>query len=420
MRYFIGLGSNLEPHRHLPLMLHALSELAPVLHVGRVVATAPVAVSGGTFLNVPVCFDSALEPAALKAIFNRIEADLGRDRSNPASKRLSRTADLDLLFGLPEAATDVPDALLPAEAYMRPMLLELLAYLQLRSPADVPDLAPGLALELEGLSFGTAPVSLRRSAMTITPLRPAALVTGGAVRLGRAIALALATAGYDIALHYGHSRGPAEETATAIRALGATCELFQHDLAEAEGLPALVEQARSALPNLRVLLNSASAYGQATIATTTPATFDQQFAVNLRAPFFLTQAFAAQVGQGHVINIIDNKVAFNQYQYAAYLLAKQALAAFTRMAALEFAPALQVNGVAPGVVLPATTRSEEYIAWRVSGIPLRRQGRTADITGALLYLLASPFITGQVLTVDGGEGLTGVGQNAAQFDPEKV
>jgi pteridine reductase len=250
--------------------------------------------------------------------------------------------------------------------------------------------------------------------------RPAALVTGGAVRLGRALALALAEAGYDIALHYGRSAEAAEQTAAEIRALGVECQLFQLDLVDVDGVPRLLEQARAALPGLRALVNSASAYAQATIGATTAAIFDQQLAVNLRAPFFLTQAFARQVGVGHVVNIIDNKIAFNQYQYAAYLLAKQALADLTRMAALEFAPGVRVNAVAPGVVLPAGTRSPEYIAWRVGGIPLRRQGAPAEIARAVLYLLGSDFVTGQILTVDGGESLTGAGQNAAQFDQDKV
>jgi pteridine reductase len=253
-----------------------------------------------------------------------------------------------------------------------------------------------------------------------SPARPAALVTGGAVRLGRALALALADAGYDIALHYGRSADAAEQTAAEIRAAGARCELLSLDLADVGAIGGLVERAQAALPNLRALINSASAYTQATIAETTAATFDQQLAVNLRAPFFLTQAFARVVREGHVVNIIDNKIAFNQFQYAAYLLAKQALADFTRMAAIEFAPGLRVNGVAPGVVLPAGTRSPEYVAWRVSGIPLRRQGEPADIARAVLYLLGSEFITGQILTVDGGESLTNVGQNAAQFDQDKI
>lgn len=250
--------------------------------------------------------------------------------------------------------------------------------------------------------------------------RPAALVTGGAVRLGRAIALALAAAGYDIALHYGRSAEAAARTADEIRSLGAACATFAVDLRAADELPGLVAGAHAAFPGLSALVNSASAYTQASIGETTAAIFDEQLAVNLRAPLLLTRAFAAQVGRGQVVNIVDNKVGFNQHQYAAYLLAKKGLAEFTRMAAVELAPAIRVNGVSPGVVLPAGTRSEEYIAWRVSGIPLRRQGAVDDITGAILYLLGSPFVTGQILTVDGGEALTNVGQNAAQFDQSKV
>lgn len=250
--------------------------------------------------------------------------------------------------------------------------------------------------------------------------RPAALVTGGAIRLGRALALALADAGYDIALHYGMSAAAAAETAEEIRGRGVACRTLACDLSQAGRLEALMAEAVAAFPNLTVLVNSASAYTQATIAETTPATFAAQFDVNLRAPFFLTQAFAAQVGQGNVVNIIDNKIGYHQFAYAAYLLSKKALAEFTAMAAVEFAPAIRVNGVAPGVVLPAQTRSEEYVAWRLQGIPLRMQGETGHITAAVLSLLTNDLITGQVLTVDGGESLADVGRNAAQFDQSKV
>jgi NAD(P)-dependent dehydrogenase (short-subunit alcohol dehydrogenase family) len=250
--------------------------------------------------------------------------------------------------------------------------------------------------------------------------RPAALVTGSAVRLGRAIAIALAQNGYDIALHYRSSADQAETTAAEIRALGASCVAFQADLADAESIPTLLSEVTATFPDLDLLVNSASAYTQATIADTTPEIFDTQFGVNLRAPFFLTQAFARTVERGQVINIIDNKISFNQFEYAAYLLAKKGLVELTKMAALEFAPAIRVNGVAPGVVLPASSRSEEYVQWRIQGIPLRMQGDVAHITGAILSLLDNPFITGQILVVDGGESLTNVGQNAAQFDQDKV
>jgi pteridine reductase len=245
--------------------------------------------------------------------------------------------------------------------------------------------------------------------------RPAALVTGAAIRLGKAIALGLAGAGYDIALHYNSSVAPAEETAAEIRALGVDCHLFAQDLSQTAQLGDFLGKVYAAMPRLNVLVNSASAYTQAMIKETTPDIWATQFAVNLTAPVFLTQAFAAQVGQGNVVNIIDNKIGFNQPQYAAYLLAKKGLAEFTRMASVEFAPAVRVNGVAPGVVLPAGTRSPEYVAWRLQGIPLKMQGDPKQIVQAIRYCLDNEFVTGQILVVDGGESLMNIGQNAATF-----
>ena len=124
---------------------------------------------------------------------------------------------------------------------------------------------------------------------------------------------------------------------------------------------------------------------------------------------------------GNIINILDNKIEFNQPQYAAYVLTKKALAEFTKLAALEFAPDIRVNGVAPGVVLPAGSRSKEYIDWRVQAIPLKKQGKTRNITDALLHLLDNDFISGQILVVDGGESITNEGLNAGAYqDQSKV
>jgi NAD(P)-dependent dehydrogenase (short-subunit alcohol dehydrogenase family) len=251
--------------------------------------------------------------------------------------------------------------------------------------------------------------------MTTSNARPAALVTGGAIRLGRAIALALAAHGFDIALHFNRSAQQARHTRAEIEALGGSCEIFQQDLAQVDQLPALIERVHAVFPALNLLVNSASGYRQATINGTTPEIFDSQFSINLRAPFFLTQAFAQICRQGNVINIIDNKIGFNQFQYAAYLLAKKSLAEFTKMAALELAPDIRVNGVAPGVVLPAQTRSQDYIDWRVQGIPLKMQGQVEHITQTVIYILENQFVTGQNFVIDGGESITNEGQNAASF-----
>ncbi len=160
MRYFIGLGSNIAPRLHVPLMLRALLQLAPTLHVSRVVETAPVGVDGPPFLNVAVCFLSNLAPHDLKTSFNATETRLGRDRTALSSKLTSRTADLDLLFWLDDDVSVVPAHLLPHEPYMRPMLLELLCYVGVATTAEIPLLPPGLALELDGIAFGAAPLTI--------------------------------------------------------------------------------------------------------------------------------------------------------------------------------------------------------------------------------------------------------------------
>lgn len=251
-------------------------------------------------------------------------------------------------------------------------------------------------------------------------MQKAALVTGGAVRLGKAIAITLASHGLDIALHFYSSKQEAEKTAAEVRERGVRCDVFQFDLMQAHAIPDFMRSIKAVFPQLEVLVNSASGYQQAGILTTEIATFDTQLAINLRAPFFLTKAFAEQCGRGNIINILDNKIAFNQYQYAAYLLSKKAFAEFTKMAAVELAPDIRVNGVAPGVILPAATRAEEYIAWRIEGIPLKKQGHAQDIGQSIIHLIENPFITGQIIFIDGGESLTNTGRSAGDFDPGKV
>ena len=245
--------------------------------------------------------------------------------------------------------------------------------------------------------------------------RKAALVTGGAVRLGKHIALKLAQTGYDIALHYNSSEGAARQTKAEIEALGVACEIFQHNLMNVADSKAFMKKVKARFPQLAVLVNSASGYTPALIAETSPELFDSQFALNIRAPFFLTQAFAAEVEAGDVINIVDNKLAFHQYAYAAYLLAKKSLAEFTRMAALEFAPRLRVNAVAPGIVLPAPERTEAYIQWRLEDIPLKKKGGPENIAKAILHFLDNDLITGQVLVVDGGENISYVGKHSESW-----
>jgi NAD(P)-dependent dehydrogenase (short-subunit alcohol dehydrogenase family) len=246
----------------------------------------------------------------------------------------------------------------------------------------------------------------------------AALVTGGAIRVGLDFARFLASQGYDIAIHYNSSARAAEDAATEIRKSGVRCEIFRFDFLSDQDPSALVEQVAEVFPHLGVLVNCASIYNAAPVAETTAEMLRTEFQVNYFTPFLLSGAFARRIGAGNIINIIDNKIAFQQYQYGAYLSAKKALAELTRMTAMEFAPRIRVNGIAPGVILPGSNRTADYIDWRVRGIPLKRQGETDHLCRALGYILDNDFITGQILFVDGGEGLYHIGQNAEVYRPD--
>ena len=145
--------------------------------------------------------------------------------------------------------------------------------------------------------------------------------------------------------------------------------------------------------------------------------------MNLKTPIFLTQAFAQVCGEGQVINLVDSKVAQNQYQYAIYLLSKKALAEFTKMAAVEFAPGIRVNGVSPGIIILDAPKDvadpEDYFKWRLDGVPLKRQGALKNITDTVLFFVDNDYITGQIIAVDGGESITNVGLNAAAYEPRR-
>ncbi len=249
---------------------------------------------------------------------------------------------------------------------------------------------------------------------------PAALVTGSGTRLGAEFALYLAEKGFDIALHYNRSSEGAERVKQAITELGRQCYLVQWDFLNSDEPEKLISDVLIQFPRLELLLNSASVYDSAPTQKTTLALLEQQFKVNCFTPFLLTAAFAEQVGKGQVINILDNKIAYQQYHYSAYLLSKKSLADFTTMAAMEFAPEIRVNGIAPGVVMPGNTRTSDYIDWRIDGIPLKRQGQTSHLCQALGYLVDNEFVTGQQLFVDGGESVNNIGRNAETYAAAKA
>ncbi len=235
--------------------------------------------------------------------------------------------------------------------------------------------------------------------------RKAALVTGGARRLGRAIALALAREGFDIGLHYQSSVAAAREVAGEVEQLGVRCELLQASFGENFEAHQFVREATRKLAGLSVLVNNVSVFEPGSLLETDESLFDRVMRVNLRTPFFLTQAFAAFCRSGLVVNILDTRVARNLTDHFAYTLSKKALWEFTRMAAVDLAPGIRVNAVCPGLILPPPGENESYLESRAQSIPAKSHGSAEDVARAVLFFVRNPFVTGQEIFVDGGEHL---------------
>ena len=233
----------------------------------------------------------------------------------------------------------------------------------------------------------------------------AALVTGGAKRIGAAISLALARNGYDVALHYLSSVEAAERIADEIEGLGRRCRLFRCDLNDHRETANLVARVREHYSSLDVLVNNASIFERGTLADTGQDLLERHFNINFKAPFFLSQTFADGCARGHIINILDTRVSRSDPHHAAYTLSKKALLELTRIAARELGPAIRVNGVSPGMILPPPGGVVDELERRSAGLPLKRIGDTDNVVAAVLFLLDNPFVTGECIYVDGGEHL---------------
>lgn len=229
----------------------------------------------------------------------------------------------------------------------------------------------------------------------------AALVTGGAVRVGQAIAMVLAQAGYDIALHYNTHFKEAEETQALVEAIGQACTLHQADLKTCDH-DALVRQAHDAHNGLSVLINNAAIFSRAEFLETTPELFDDHMALNFRAPFFCSQAFAKYCKKGNIINITDAYVSKYSTAYTAYMLSKKAFGEATKMMAKSLAPDIRVNAIAPGITELSDDVAELRDA-KTKSLPLKRVANLADITKSLIHLIDHDAITGQTIYLDGGE-----------------
>ncbi len=240
--------------------------------------------------------------------------------------------------------------------------------------------------------------------------RPAALVTGSARRIGAAIARRLHAAGFDLALHYRDSAGEAQALAAELESARAgSVVLLQADLAQFDRLPELVAKAVGRFGRLDALVNNASAFYPTPFGTTTPAQWDELFAINARAPFFLAQAAAPHLASanGAIVNIADIYAERPLRGHAVYAMGKAALLHMTRALALELAPQVRVNAVSPGAILwPENGKDPEAQSALLARTPLGRIGTPGEIAEAVRWLLQDArYCTGQVLRVDGGRML---------------
>ncbi|TDK43785.1 SDR family oxidoreductase [Antarcticimicrobium luteum] len=244
------------------------------------------------------------------------------------------------------------------------------------------------------------------------------LVTGAGLRLGRAMALYMARRGYDVAVHYAASGAAAEATAEEIRALGRDAVTLPADLLHEEHTAELLPRAAEALGgSITCLINNASIFEYDTISTATRNSWDRHMESNLRAPFVLTQAMAAQelapahdaagepIAAGLIVNMIDQRVRKLTPEFMTYTIAKMGLWAMTRTTAQALAPAIRVNAIGPGPTLQGHRQSEAHFAAQRANTVSGRGASPADITAALGYFLDAPAVTGQLICVDGGQHL---------------
>ena len=236
----------------------------------------------------------------------------------------------------------------------------------------------------------------------------AALVTGAAQRIGRAIALALADDGWAVALHHNRSAAAAEALVAEIGARGGRAVAIAADLAREAEAAALLPQAVAAVGPLGCLVNNASVFERDEALDATRESWDRHIETNLRAPFVLMQEFARRLSaeaEGAIVNILDERVWNLTPHFVSYTLSKAALWTLTQTMALALAPRIRVNGVGPGPTLPSPRQSEEQFRRQVQSMPLRRGATPEEIAQAVRFILAAPAMTGQMIALDGGQHL---------------
>lgn len=244
--------------------------------------------------------------------------------------------------------------------------------------------------------------------MSTAPYAAAALVTGAGRRIGRALALELASAGFRVAIHYAQSSDAAAETLAMVEAEGGSGALLQADLSSEAETEGLVERAEALVGPLGVLVNNAAVFERDEWNSVTRESWDKHLETDLRAPFSLSQQLAKRLPAGQeglIVNLLDQRVWNLTPHFTSYSLAKAGLWTLTQTLALALAPRIRVNGIGPGFTLPAPNQSEEQFARQVESLPLQRSPSLDEMRACLRFLLQARSVTGQMIALDGGQHL---------------
>ena len=234
-----------------------------------------------------------------------------------------------------------------------------------------------------------------------------ALITGASKRIGKAVAEFLAEKGWNIIIHFNSSEKPAKQLAETLNSkfLNQNFSTVKANLSNEKEVIELIPKVITEHGLFQLLINNASVFNSGYLKDTSVNLFENQMDVNLKAPFILMRDFANICKQGNIINFIDTRITSNKSDFTAYSLSKKALWDLTKMAALEFASAIRVNAIAPGVTLPPANEDENYLDNLAQNIPMKKPGGVEPILKSIGYILGNNHLTGQLLFADGGENL---------------
>jgi len=242
-------------------------------------------------------------------------------------------------------------------------------------------------------------------------MKQTALITGASKRIGKALTEHLAEKGWNVAIHFNSSEKPAFDFVSSLSSKYPDQKFaaFKANLEDISEVVLLVPNVFSAFGHIDLLVNNASVFDSSYLKETTVELFDSQINVNFKAPFILVRDFSNRSKSGNIINFVDTRITSNKSDFAAYSLSKKALWELTKMAALELAPNIRVNAIAPGVTLPPDEKDENYLLKLAQNIPMKKPGGIEPILKSLDFILENNHLTGHLLFADGGENL---GQNA--------